>query len=407
MRIALIAPPWAPVPPLLYGGIESVVDELAVGLQRAGHEVLLFTTGNSTCPVPRRSLFPEAEGDRIGYLVPELRHVISAYEAARGFDIVHDHTMVGPVYAERFPELSVVTTIHGPLDGELRDLYERVAARVDLVAISEAQAASAPQLDVASVIHHGLDVSRFPEGQGTGGFCVFLGRMCAEKGAHRALDVARRAGLNLVLAGKMRTQAERDYFEAEVKPRLGEGAWYVGEVSHDRKLEILRKAWCLLFPIRWPEPFGLVMIEALACGTPVLAFPEGAAPEVVDDGVTGFLCDDEGAMVEALNRVDLIDRAACRRDVENRFSSARMVDEHLALYREVLARRPLSLLDQRRGRHEERTVDLTLIEGHARFGLEPTVRSDGARNDLNAPRRRPGRFRTPWQRRDDIVEPLR
>jgi glycosyltransferase involved in cell wall biosynthesis len=326
------------VPPPLYGGTESVVDELAVGLRRAGHDVLLFTTGDSTCPVARQWVLPRAEGMRMNDDTVERRHVTAAYDAVQGFDIVHDHTTIGPVYAERFPDLTVVSTIHGPLDPVAAEQYERMAGRVALVAISEAQAASAPHVGVARVIRHGVDATHFPLGEGPGRYCAFLGRMCADKGAHRALDVARRAGLNLVVVGKMRTQAEQDYFQREVKPRLGEDAWYVGEVPHARKLEILQKAWCLLFPIRWPEPFGLVMIEALACGTPVLAFPEGAAPEVIDHGVTGFLCDGEDDMVEALARVHTIDRHACRRAVEDRFSSERMVDEHIALYLDLLDR---------------------------------------------------------------------
>lgn len=339
LRIAIIAPPWAPVPPPLFGGIESVVNELAVGLQRGGHEVLLYTTGDSTCPVPRQWVLPEAEADRIGHVAPELRHVMHAYEAVQHFDVVHDHTILGPHYAERLPDLPVVSTIHGPLDDELADPYARVSNRVDLIAISKAQAAAAPDLAVSRIIPHGLDVARFPDGRGNGGYCVFLGRMCADKGAHRALEVARRAGAPLVLAGKMRTQAERDYFEAEIRPHLDEEkTWYVGEVSHQRKLDILANAWCLLFPIRWPEPFGLVMVESLACGTPVLAFPEGAAPEVVDHARTGFLCADEAEMAEAVGHVGEIDRQVCRRAVETRFSSQRMVDQHLELFHEVVER---------------------------------------------------------------------
>lgn len=230
-----------------------------------------------------------------------------------------------------------MSTIHNPLEPELAELFERVAHRVDLVAVSQSQAASAPGLRIARVIHHGIDVSRFPNGSGSGGFCVFLGRMCADKGAHRAVEVARRAGLELVLAGKMRTQAERDYFESEVKPGLGKEACYLGEVTHSRKLEILAGARCLLFPFRWAEPFGLVMIESLACGTPVLAFPEGAAPEIVQHGRNGFLCDDEEEMVAAVAQVGDIDRQACRRDVEARFSNQRMVSEHIELFQQLVA----------------------------------------------------------------------
>ena len=341
MRIGLIAPPWTPIPPVLYGGIELVVDQLARGLQNAGHEVLLYTTGDSTCPVPRQWVLPHAEGQRIGMAVPELRHVIHAYEAVRECDVVHDHTVMGPFHSEHYPGLPVATTIHGPFNEELTDLYRVTADRVPLIAISHAQHRAAPQIPVARVIHHGVEASQFPMGPGTGDaegpYVLFLGRMADDKGCHRAIQVARAAGLRILMAAKMREAWEREYFTEKVEPLLGPDAVYLGEVSHERKLELLAGASALLFPIRWNEPFGMVMIEAMACGTPVLAFPEGAAPEVVTDGVTGFLCDDEDAMVEALGRLDQLERTNCRLSVEGYFSTHRMVAEHVELFESMLA----------------------------------------------------------------------
>ncbi len=336
MRIGLIAPPWTPIPPRLYGGIELVVDQLARGLQDAGHEVLLVTTGDSTCPVPRKSILDEAEGQRIGMTVPEIRHVLHAYEFVRGCDVVHDHTLIGPLYAERFPDLPVATTIHGPFNDELTDIYRAVADRVPIVAISHAQRRSAPEIPIARVIHHGVEATQFPVGEGAGDergpFVLFLGRMADDKGAHRAIEVARKAGMRVLLAGKMRESWEQAYFRERVEPLLGPDAEYLGEVSHERKVELLGGAAALVFPIRWNEPFGMVMVEAMACGTPVLAFPEGAAPEVVDHGLTGYLCEDESAMAEAIGHLDDIDRRACRRAVEGYFSTNRMVAEHLDLF---------------------------------------------------------------------------
>jgi glycosyltransferase involved in cell wall biosynthesis len=336
MRIAVVAPPWAPIPPPLYGGIELVVDQLATGLQAAGHDVTLFATGDSTSRVPLKWVLPEAEGMRIGMAVPEMRHVIHSYESIAEYDVVHDHTILGPFYAERFPGLRIATTIHGPFNDELSDLYGAIAHRVPIVCISNAQRRAAPDLPVAGVIHHGIDASGFTVGKGTGDddgeYLVFLGRMSPDKGAHRAIEVARKAGMRLLLAAKMREPWERRYFEEHVEPFLGDGAAYLGEVPHERKLELLRGAKALLFPIRWNEPFGMVMIEAMACGTPVLAFPEGAAPEVVDDGRTGFLCDDEAAMVEAIGRLDQLDRNDCRLAVEGYFSTQRMVAQHIELF---------------------------------------------------------------------------
>ncbi|HVX21588.1 MAG TPA: glycosyltransferase family 4 protein [Acidimicrobiales bacterium] len=357
MHIGLVAPPWTPVPPPLYGGIELVVDELARGFQAAGHEVTLFTTGDSTCPVPRRWVLAEAEGMRIGAAVPELRHVIGAYRALADCDVIHDHTLAGPLLAESLLAESllagpgapgrkgpaVVTTVHGPLDEDLVALYETMAGRVPIVCISEAQHRPAPQVPVARVIHHGIDSSLFPmgdgRGDGDGRYCLFLGRMAPDKGADRAIAAARQAGVRLLMAAKMREPGEVRYFTEQVEPLLGPDAVYLGEVPHEQKLALLQGAAALLFPIRWNEPFGLVMLEAMASGTPVLAFPEGAAPEVVVDGKTGFLCRDEAAMAEAIGRLDELDRADCRAAVEGYFSTGRMVADHLDLFEELVGRR--------------------------------------------------------------------
>ncbi len=340
MRIGIVAPPWTPIPPPLYGGIELVVDQLARGFVEAGHDVLLYTTGDSTCPVPRAWVLADAEGERIGMAVPEIRHVLHAYDAMTDVDIVHDHTMMGPFHSAHRPDLPVVTTIHGPFNEELTDLYAHLGPRVPIIAISHAQRRAAPEVAIARVIHHGVDASAFPVGDGAGDaegpYVLFLGRMSPDKGAHRAIAAARAAGYRILMAAKMREPWEHRFFTQEVEPLLGPDAVYLGEVSHERKLELLAGATALLFPIRWNEPFGMVMIEAMACGTPVLAFPEGAAPEVVDDGRTGMLCEDEAAMAAALADIDRIDRAACRLSVETYFSTHRMVAEHLELFEEVV-----------------------------------------------------------------------
>lgn len=339
MRIAIIAPPWAPVPPALYGGIEQAVDAEARGLAKAGHDVLLFTTGDSTCPVPRRSLLEQSEGERMGFTVPELRHVMAAYDVVREYDLVHDHTVLGPIYGGGDTGQPVVTTIHGPLGTELIDIYRAIAGRAELIAISNAQRAPAPDIPVARVIHHGVEATEFPYGDGEGGYVLFLGRMSPDKGAHRAVQAAQKAGVPLLLAGKCREPWERSYFDREISPHLGDGVEYVGEVPHEEKLRLLAGARATLFPIRWNEPFGLVMIESLACGTPVLAFAEGAAVEVVQDGRTGHICRDEMEMAEAIGAVDSIDRADCRAAVEGYFSLDRMIREHVELFEELLAAR--------------------------------------------------------------------
>ena len=339
MRVVVIAPPWLPVPPVGYGGTELVLDTLCRGLQAAGHEVLLYTTGDSTCPVERAWTYDRHLGIAEMNPAHELRHVIDAYDAAQawGADVVHDHTVTGPVWAQVHARLPVITTNHGPFEDPLDAIYGRLAPTVPVIAISHHQASTAGDVPVRAVIHHGLDTSAIPVGTGTGGFAVFLGRMNEAKGVDRAIRIARAAGVPLKIAAKMREPAERAYFEARVAPLLGGEVEYLGEVGPDDKYALLGEAACLLNPIAWHEPFGMVMIEALACGTPVVGTPCGAAPEIVDDGVTGFLRPDAEGLVAALAHVDRLDRAACRAAVEERFSMARMAADHVATYRTLLA----------------------------------------------------------------------
>ena len=338
LKIGIIAPPWVPVPPPSYGGTELVLDVLARGLLDQGQDVTLFTTGDSTCQVPQAWLFEESEPDRIGTTILELRHTSAAYEALACCDIIHDHTLAGLYVSQLFPEATVVTTNHGPFSDDLSDVYRRVASTIPLIAISRHQAASAPDdVPVATVIHHGLDLSRYPAQIAEVGRYLFsLGRMNPDKGIDRAIEVARAAGLPLLIAAKMREPAEQRYFAEVIEPLLGDDIVYIGEVDHPRKVELLQGALALLNPIRWPEPFGLVMIEALACGTPVIATNFGAAPEIVDDGLTGFLADSTEALVDAATLVHTIDRHLCRAQAEKRFSARRMVDDHLSFYRQVL-----------------------------------------------------------------------
>lgn len=336
MRIAIVAPPWVSIPPPAYGGTETVLDTLAVGLSTCGHDVLLFTTADSTCPVRRGWVFEEARGVGTAGAAAELRHVIAAYEAAADFDVVHDHTVVGPVYADRCPWLPVVTTNHGPFLSDLGPLYQAVSDRVPVIAISHHQASTAAGVNLAGVVHHGVEPARFPAGSGRGGYALFLGRMHPDKGVHIAARVAREAGMPLRIAAKMSEAAELRYFAEAVEPLLGGGVGYVGEVGGADKLELLADATCLLNPICWPEPFGMVMIEALACGTPVVASRAGAAPEIVEAGVTGYLADGDEQLVQALAKVGDLDRSTCRQAVELRFSAGRMVAQHLAIYQQVI-----------------------------------------------------------------------
>ncbi|MDQ1711461.1 MAG: hypothetical protein QOE45_911 [Frankiaceae bacterium] len=338
LRIGIIASPWVPVPPRGYGGTEAVLDTLARGLKRAGHDVVLYTTGDATCPVERRSYWPSAVTP-MGAILPEAAHVLAAYDALRDRDVIHDHTLIGPLLTARHGGVPVVTTNHAPFTPEIRRVFAATAERVALVAISHAQRATAPEIPVTAVIHHGIDPSALPVGDGAGGYVLFLGRMSPDKGVHRAIAAARLAGVPLKIAAKMREDGERAYFEQVVQPLLGADVEFLGEVGPAERDVLLGSALALLNPIAWPEPFGMVMVEAMAAGTPVLAFPAGAAPEIVRDGVTGFLCNDVPAMAEAIRQAPSLDRARCRAAVETDFSADRMVAAHADLYASLVEAR--------------------------------------------------------------------
>ena len=339
MRIGLITPPWVPVPPPAYGGLEAVVDRLARGLADAGHDVLLAAPGNSECPVPCVPGLPVAhpEAGIIAETNVEMRHVVMAYDAMADRELIHDHTIAGPLYRHRPPGVPVVVTNHGPFDENTNVLFAAMAGDTAIVAISQNQADTAEGVAVTRVIHHGMDVAPVPVGDGGGGYALFLGRMNPTKGAREAVEIARAAGVPLRLAAKMREDAEHDYFDSEIKPLLGDEVEYVGEVDEVGKYELLGEAIAMLNPIQWEEPFGLVMIESLACGTPVVTTSTGSVPEIIDDGKTGWIRDDHEELADALRRVAELDRAACRKAAETRFTTDRMVADHLALYEELTA----------------------------------------------------------------------
>ena len=341
MRIAVISPVWFPVPPSGYGGIEWVVSLLADGLAEAGHEVALFASGDSFTKAELVAAYPEAPSADIGKTTPELRHALACYERAGEFDIVSDHS--GPLAAALggAVETPVVHTVHGPLggaDGELYASLARVSPHVGLISVSLNQRKPQPDLPWVANCHNALDLDAYPVHTERGEYLLFLGRMSADKGCHRAVEVAREAGLPLRIAGKMREPAEREYFETYVAPYLGGGIEYLGETSHGKKVALLQNARATLFPIEWDEPFGLVMIESMACGTPVIATRWGAVPEVIEHGRSGVIVDDYRDMAGALADADRIEPLECRRWVEEHFSATRMVEDYLAAYEAVASR---------------------------------------------------------------------
>lgn len=344
MRIGLIAPPWVPVPPPAYGGTEVVIDNLARGLQDLGHDVRLFTVGESSCPVQTDFLYPMAIAP-IGVTVPETAHVLAAYESLADCDIIHDHTFLGPLICglRGMRRPPVVHTNHGPFNGETQPILAKISRHASILAISHSQARQARSyggVAIVDVIHHGIDLDKYQPGPGGGGYLMFVGRMSPDKGVHHAVRIAKKAGQRLVMSVKMREENEIGYFEAAVRPLLGPEDEVPAELPEDQRIGLLRNADAVLNPITWSEPFGLVMAEALACATPVLAFAKGAACEIIDHGRTGYLCRDEDEMVSASDRVAEIDRDDCRDSAVRRFSLQRMARDHERCYRRVLERSP-------------------------------------------------------------------
>lgn len=340
MKIALLAPPWFSVPPTGYGGIEWVVALLADGLVEAGHDVTLFASGDSGTKAELASVYDVAQSAELGLSRVEVLHVLSCLARADEFDVINDHC--GPAAAALAGAVATPTvhTVHGGLGGDWGRLYEhvaRVAPRTRLVSLSLSQRAPLPELPWLANVPNALEFSLYPVQLTRGDYLLYLGRMSPDKGAHRAIAVATEAGVPLKLAGKLREPVEREYFAALVEPYLRPGEIeYVGEVTHGEKVELLRNARATLFPIDWEEPFGLVMLESMACGTPVVATRRGSVPEVIEHGRSGIVVDDWRDMAAALADADRLEPAELRRAAEERFSKERMVAGYLDAFERVI-----------------------------------------------------------------------
>jgi glycosyltransferase involved in cell wall biosynthesis len=343
LRIAQVAPLFESVPPRGYGGTERVVSYLTEELVRLGHEVTLFASEESrtsarlvpSCP---RSL--RLDPRSVDQVARHLVLVEQVYRQAADFDLIHFHIDYLHYPVTRRYRVPNVTTLHGRLDvPDLVPLY-REFPEMAVVSISEAQRRPLPWLDWRATVYHGLPAGsrEIAAGGDAGrGYLLFLGRVSPEKGLDTAIEIARRAGRPLRIAAKV-DRADRDYYEREIVPRFGQrGVEYLGEVGGGAKLRLLAGAEGLLFPIRWPEPFGLVMIEAMACGTPIVAFRQGAVPEVMADPRSGFVCSTIEEAVAAVARLPELSRRGCRQVFEERFTAARMARDYLEVYRRLLA----------------------------------------------------------------------
>ncbi len=345
MRIAQLSPPWLAVPPKGYGGIEWVVSLLADGLVDAGHDVTLFATGDSSTKAHLEYVYDDAPGSRtINDPILDTTHTLFALRDARDrFDVLHVHSPFSALAAAVETGIPVVHTLHGSFTDEMKRLYSFAADRAWYVAISEAQKAFDADLRYGGVVYNGIDMDRYPLREEKEDFVLFLGRADPDKGWRRAVEAARLAGEHLISAVKIAHPREEEEWERNVKPVLPLDAEVRGEITHDEKLSLLQRAKAVLFPIDWPEPFGLVMTEAMACGTPVVATRRGSVPEVIEDGVTGWIVDVEdypAQAAERLRHLGDIDPRACRERVQRLFSKEAMVAGYEGVYERVTREEP-------------------------------------------------------------------
>ncbi len=341
MRIAQIAPLTESVPPRLYGGTERVVSFLTEELVRQGHDVTLFASGDSQTAATLAPMVPRALRFETGLrdaMAPMLGMIEEVYRRADEFDVLHFHLDYWsyPLFSRQ--STPFLTTLHGRLDmPELRPVYARFP-HVPVVSISDAQRRPLPEANFIGTVYHGLPLDLLTPRPVKPGYLAFLGRISPEKAPDRAIRIARRAGIPLKIAAKV-DRVDEEYFRTKIRPMIdGRHVEMIGEIGDSAKPEFLAGASALLLPIDWPEPFGLVMIEAMACGTPVIAFPAGSVPEIIEDGRTGFVVRDEREAVAAVGRLDTLSRAAIRARFEERFSVERMAADYLTLYRGLAAR---------------------------------------------------------------------
>ncbi len=334
LRIAMVAPPWFTVPPQGYGGVENVCADLVDGLVDRGHEVTLIGAGTSGTPGRFVATYDVPPSARLGEPLPEVLHAAAAARAIVELDpdVVHDHTLAGPLQA-RGRDAPTVVTMHGPVAGEPGEYYRQLGTSIDLVAISTAQRLAATDLPWVGTVHNALDVASFPFREDKDEVVLFLGRLHPDKAVHLAIDAARDAGLPIMVAGKCTEPVEREYLRTHIEPRLDPEVTLLGPVDAREKRTLLARAAALVFPIVWDEPFGMVMIEAMACGTPVVALRRGSVPEVVVDGVTGVVCDTPDQLPDAIHQARRLAPVACREHVRDKFDVATMVTRYEAVYR--------------------------------------------------------------------------
>lgn len=341
LKIAQIAPLAERVPPKKYGGTERVVYALTEQLVQRGHDVTLFATGDSITSAKLVSVYPRSLReakivDPHGLNEWTLLHIATAYQRHGEFDIIHDHNSIFSLPTVQFVKTPTVITIHGPITPHNRRLYETITAPY-YVSISKSQTQHSPQLNIVDTIYNGLSMEKYPFSNSHKGYLLFVGRISMEKGVHFAIDAANDLNLPLIIAAKL-DEVDVEYFREYIEPRLyGEQIKWVGEVDERERNKLMSNAMCMLHPVTWREPFGLTMIEAMACGCPVVAFNKGSIPEIVVHGKTGFIVNDLEEMIEAIHNIDQIDRKECRIHALQNFNDTIMADRYENLYQKILS----------------------------------------------------------------------
>lgn len=335
MRIAQVAPLYESVPPRLYGGTERVVSWLTEELVALGHDVTLFASGDSHTSahlVPGCSESLRLSSTCVDRLAHHLLMIERVFDEKNNFDVIHFHLEYLPFSLARREQAPHVSTLHGRLDLlDLAPIY-REFCEMPVVSISDAQRTPLPWANWQATVHHGMPGDSYQLGNGGGGYLAFLGRISPEKGLDAAIEIAKRSGVPLKIAAKI-DAADLEYFQANIKHLLKHPLIeFIGEIGDSEKNDFLGNARALLFPINWPEPFGLVMIEAMACGTPIIAYPHGSVPEIVEHGVNGFLASDVATAVQAVEKIGAISRRRCRNRFLARFSAARMAQDYVTIY---------------------------------------------------------------------------
>jgi glycosyltransferase involved in cell wall biosynthesis len=339
MKIAQIAPLAERVPPKRYGGTERVVSALTEELVRRGHEVTLFASGDSVTSARLESVYPRALReaklrDIYGTNDLTMLHIGQAYELQDEFDVIHDHLAPLSLPTANLASVPVVVTVHGPFTTENRLLFETLRGP-HIVTASQAQLYPLPNIHHAGTVYHGLPMEEYPFSESHDGYLLYVGRISAEKGVHFAVDVAQVLDMKLILAAKVEP-ADMPYFKQYIEPRLSERIKWIGEVDEEERNKLMSRARAFLHPVVFREPFGLTLIEAGACGCPVIAFNRGSIPEIIKTGVTGYVVEDVEGMMDALHNIDAISRAACRAHVLEQFNVGRMTDGYEAIYKKVV-----------------------------------------------------------------------